>query len=120
MTTGAAAATHRAFETELTVRRADGSPRADEDVLVEQVRHRFAFGNIGFDFVGLANGEQGEGRENVFGGADPEAARRLEDLWLDVFNTATLPFYWAASSRWRAGRTRGDCRPRPPGSGTGV
>jgi endo-1,4-beta-xylanase len=79
----------------LTVRRADGSPCADTDVLVEQVRHDFAFGNIGFDFVGLANDERRESRENVFGGADPEAAERLEHLWLDVFNTATLPFYWA-------------------------
>jgi endo-1,4-beta-xylanase len=79
----------------LTVRRADGSPCADTDVLVEQVRHDFAFGNIGFDFVGLANDERVESRENVFGGADPEAAERLEHLWLDVFNTATLPFYWA-------------------------
>lgn len=79
----------------LTVRRPDGSPHAGADVLVEQLRHGFAFGNIGFDFVGLANGEHGESRENVFGGADPEAAERLEDLWLDLFTTATLPFYWA-------------------------
>jgi endo-1,4-beta-xylanase len=85
----------RRSDVSLTVRRADGSPCADTDVLVEQVSHDFAFGNIGFDFVGLANGERGDGRENVFGGADPEAAERLEDLWLDVFNTATLPFYWA-------------------------
>ena len=77
------------------MRNRDGSPCADTDVLVEQTRHSFGFGNIGFDFVGLANGEQGEGRENVFGGADPDAAQRLEALWLDVFNTATLPFYWA-------------------------
>jgi GH35 family endo-1,4-beta-xylanase len=85
----------RALEATLTVRSADGSPCADTDVLVRQVRHDFAFGNIGFDFVGLANQERGGSRENVFGGAEPEAAERLEDLWLDLFNTATLPFYWA-------------------------
>jgi endo-1,4-beta-xylanase len=79
----------------LTVRGADGSVCADTDVEIRQVRHEFAFGNIGFDFVGLANGEHGAGRANVFGGAEPEAAQRLEHLWLDVFNTATLPFYWA-------------------------
>jgi endo-1,4-beta-xylanase len=95
VTSGAAADAHRHLETTLTLRRGDGSPCADTDVEVAQVRHDFAFGNIGFDFVGLANGEQGEGRENVFGGADPEAAQRLEALWLDVFNSATLPFYWA-------------------------
>jgi endo-1,4-beta-xylanase len=85
----------RRSEATLTVRHADGSPCADTDVLVEQVRHAFAFGNIGFDFVGLANGEHADARENVFGGADPEAAGQLEDLWLDLFNTATLPVYWA-------------------------
>ena len=86
----------RRTDATLTVRRADGSPCVDTDVLVEQVRHDFAFGNIGFDFVGLANGERGDdARGEVFGGADPEAAGRLEDLWLDLFNTATLPFYWA-------------------------
>ncbi|NEK85824.1 1,4-beta-xylanase [Blastococcus saxobsidens] len=85
----------RSVEATLTVRRADGSPCADSDVTVEQVRHGFGFGNIGFDFVGLANEEQDGARENVFGGAEPEAAQRLEELWLDVFNTATLPFYWA-------------------------
>ncbi len=85
----------RRSDVSLTVRRADGSPCPDTDVVVEQVRHGFSFGNIGFDFVGLANGEEGEGRENVFGGADPEAAKRLEELWLDLFTTATLPFYWA-------------------------
>ncbi|MFD2093696.1 endo-1,4-beta-xylanase [Blastococcus deserti] len=95
MTWSTAADAVRRSEATLTVRHADGSPCADTEVLVEQVRHDFPFGNIGFDFVGLANEERGELRENVFGGADPEAAERLEDLWLDLFNTATLPFYWA-------------------------
>ena len=95
MTPSEAADSVRRLEATLTVRHADGSPCIDTDVLVQQQRHDFAFGNIGFDFVGLANDEQGEARENVFGGADPEAAERLEDLWLDVFNSATLPFYWA-------------------------
>ncbi|MBM7804523.1 GH35 family endo-1,4-beta-xylanase [Geodermatophilus bullaregiensis] len=85
----------RCIDGTLTVRFADGSPCADRDVLVQQVRHDFSFGNTGFDFVGLANGERDGSRENVFGGADPAAAERLEDLWLDLFNTATLPFYWA-------------------------
>lgn len=95
MTSDTAVHAVRSIDATLTVRRPDGSPAADTEVLVEQVRHEFAFGNIGFDFVGLANQEQGAGRENVFGGADPAAAGRLEELFLDVFNTATLPFYWA-------------------------
>ena len=84
----------RELETTLTIRRPDGSPLRDADVVVEQRRHAVALGNIGFDFVGLANGED-SAADNVFGGADPQAAERLVDLWLDLFNTATLPFYWA-------------------------
>ena len=41
----------------------------------------------------MANGEDAVAEE-VFGGADPAAAAALVDLWLDLFNTATLPFYW--------------------------
>lgn len=86
---------HRQLTTRLTVRRSDGTPVADTDVTVEQRRHAFAFGNIGFDFVGLANDEEpSTATANVFGGADPDSARHLADLWLEVFNTATLPFYW--------------------------
>src|SRR4051812_37733499 len=87
---------HRELETTLTVRTPSGSPLADAEVTVRQVGHAFGFGNIGFDFVGLANGETpGSAGANVFGGADPGSAADLVDLWLDVFNTATLPFYWA-------------------------
>ncbi|HET6919830.1 MAG TPA: endo-1,4-beta-xylanase [Jiangellaceae bacterium] len=87
---------HRHLAATLLVRHPDGSACADAHVTLEQRRHSFPFGNIGFDFVGLANGEEpGSGRENVFGGAEPGSAARLVDLWLEVFNTATLPFYWA-------------------------
>lgn len=87
---------HRLHEATLTLRRPDGTALSDTEVVVEQVRHAFPFSNIGFDFIGLANGGGGERRASeVFGGADAEAAAGLVDLWLDVFNTATLPFYWA-------------------------
>lgn len=84
---------HRLVTADVMLRRPDGSPLAHADVVVEQRQHAFPFGNIGFDFVGLANGEH-SAMGNVFGGADPEVAERLVDLWLEVFNTATLPFYW--------------------------
>lgn len=84
----------RAAELTLRVRHADGSVWADTEVVVEQVRHDIAFGNIGFDFVGLANGEHDGSRVNIFGGADTESAERLVAPWLELFNTATLPFYW--------------------------
>ena len=52
-----------------------GQPHTE--VLVEQTTHAFAFGNIGFDFV------------------DPAVRdTALAKLWLDLYNTATLPFYW--------------------------
>lgn len=87
---------HRVHEATLTLRRPDGRPLGDAEVVVEQVRHDFPFANIGFDFVGLANdGVAQSSASEVFGGADPEAAAQLVELWLDVFNTATLPFYWA-------------------------
>lgn len=87
---------HRLHEATVTLRRPDGSPLADAEVVVEQVGHAFPFANIGFDFIGLANDEGAESRPpEVFGGADPAAAAAILDLWLDVFNTATLPFYWA-------------------------
>ncbi|GAB2859114.1 endo-1,4-beta-xylanase [Nocardioides pacificus] len=84
---------HRLVEATLLVRHPDGSPLSGAEVTIEQRRHGFAFGNIGFDFVGLANHE-GSAAGNVFGGAEPDVAERMVDLWLDVFNTATLPFYW--------------------------
>ncbi|QAY74782.1 1,4-beta-xylanase [Agromyces protaetiae] len=74
---------HRVHRTVLTVEGPGGAPLADTDVVVEQTRHAFAFGNIGFDFVPLANGAGAPGDE------------ALADRYVDLFNTATLPFYWA-------------------------
>lgn len=78
---------HRVHEAVVTVLDARGEPLAGAEVTVEQTRHAFGFGNIGFDFIGLANGEgDTEG--------DTEADERLAELYTGVFNTATLPFYW--------------------------
>jgi GH35 family endo-1,4-beta-xylanase len=96
---------HRVRETTVTVRNADGSAAAGTEVAVEQVSHAFGLGNIGFDFVGLTDEELDRS----------ELARQ----WLDVYNTATLPFYWGefepsegaprtdrllGAARWLAGR----------------
>jgi len=79
----AAAPAHRVCEATVTVTDAAGAPLADTELVVTQRRHAFGLGNIGFDFVGLANGEpDGIGTES------------LAQLYTDVFNTATLPFYW--------------------------
>jgi endo-1,4-beta-xylanase len=73
---------HRVVESEVVVLDAAGAPLADTELTVAQTRHAFGFGNIGFDLVDLANGRGAEGDE------------RLAALWLDLFDTATLPFYW--------------------------
>lgn len=73
---------HRLGGTVLTLTDAGGEPLADTDVVISQTRHAFGFGNIGFDFIDLANGSDR--------GGDAELAER----WLELFNTATLPFYW--------------------------
>ena len=86
---------HRVGRSTVTVRAADGSVVTDADVVVEQTRHAFAFANIGFDFIGFANGETEPTPDSPFGGADPSTGAHLADLWFALFNTATLPFYWA-------------------------
>ena len=84
---------HRRGEVRLTVRGRDGALLTDTDVTIAQTRHAFAFGNIGFDFVPLANGQSGAAATSAFGGAS-SSLDHLAELWLDLFNTATLPFYW--------------------------
>lgn len=73
---------HRLGTTTLTLTTPDGAPLRDAEVVVEQTRHQFVFGNIGFDLVALANGRGAPG--------DDELAER----YVEVFNAATLPFYW--------------------------
>jgi GH35 family endo-1,4-beta-xylanase len=72
----------------------DGEPLRGTPVTVEQVRHAFQFGNIGFDFIALANDEATTARPTSFGGASSDLVPRLVELWFDLFNTVTLPFYW--------------------------
>ena len=84
---------HRLAETVLTITGPDGAPLADTDVVVEQTRHELGIGNIGFDFVAVANGEKSNA-DSLFGGARPELAQALTERFFDLFNVATLPFYW--------------------------
>ncbi|MGV3713095.1 endo-1,4-beta-xylanase [Pseudolysinimonas sp.] len=73
---------HRLGSAVVEVRTA-GGPLADTEVAVEMRRHAFGFGNIGFELLDHANGVGMPG--------DDELAR----LWLDAFDLAILPFYWA-------------------------
>lgn len=73
---------HRSAEAEVVVRVA-GAPLAHADVQVEQTRHAVGFGNIAFELLDHVNGCGADG--------DADLAR----LWLDAFDLAVLPFYWA-------------------------
>jgi endo-1,4-beta-xylanase len=90
------AVAHRFGEVALTVLEPGGRPLADTVVTIEQRRHAFAFGNIAFDLVRLVGGVDPPGAERVpsFGAAAHQDLDRYADLWLNLFNTATLPFYW--------------------------
>jgi GH35 family endo-1,4-beta-xylanase len=112
---------HRRGEVLLTVLDRAGRPVTDREVIVEQCRHAFGFGNIGFDFVSAVGGADPAGTGDVegFGGSGALALDQLSALWLNLFNTATLPFYWGRyepsrgvtdaerltrTARWLAGR----------------
>jgi GH35 family endo-1,4-beta-xylanase len=76
---------HRTADVTLTVL-AGGKPLANREVVVAQREHKFLFGNIGFDFIPLANDEvKGEERARL---------ERLAEKWTALYNFATLPFYW--------------------------
>ncbi|MFF5082794.1 endo-1,4-beta-xylanase [Actinoplanes sp. NPDC000266] len=77
---------HRIGETTVIVRDAEGRPLSDRVVTVRQVRHAFSFGNIGFDFL--------TGGSPAFGGAAGLDLDTLAAEFTNLFNTATLPFYW--------------------------
>lgn len=79
----------------------DGVPITDREVLVAQRTHRFLFGCVGFEFMDLADEELApEGRPEpgeasaAPAGSPPGGSREHAERWFDVFNFATLPFYW--------------------------
>jgi endo-1,4-beta-xylanase len=66
----------------------DGSPVANQEVWVEQQKHKFLFGsNWGNSSIALANGE--------LSGKEKELAELRNERFVQLFNQATLPFYWA-------------------------
>ena len=100
---------HRIGDVTLTVTDPDGRPLADRVVTVEQRRHAFSFGNIAFDLLRLIAGPDPEGMGHVegFGGSSHLDLDRFSGLFLNLFNTATLPFYWG---RYEPARGHTDVR----------
>ncbi|ACL74541.1 glycoside hydrolase family 10 [Ruminiclostridium cellulolyticum H10] len=65
----------------------DGSVLKNTEVVVQQTRHKFLFGCAQFDAIPYVN--------NEFKGEEKERAEQRFDKFIDLFNYATLPFYWA-------------------------
>ena len=80
---------HRVQEATLTLRRPDGLPLADTEVVVEQVRHTFPFANIGFDFIGLANDDVARPSASQCSGERIRRPRRCS--WTCGSTCSTLP-----------------------------
>jgi endo-1,4-beta-xylanase len=78
---------NRMTDVTLTVLKADGTPLREQEVSIEQTKHKFLFGTAAFDLVPLTNGE--------YAGEKQEQAEQRADKLTTLFNAATLPFYWA-------------------------
>ena len=58
-----------------------GNPLSGREIRISQTGHDFLFGCGGFDFIPyVAGGDEG--------------FKQITDSWLEIFNYATLPFYW--------------------------
>jgi endo-1,4-beta-xylanase len=78
---------NRMADAVLTLLRTDGSPLVNQELTVQQTRHKFLFGTAAFDLVPLANRE--------YAAMDLERAEQRAAKLTVLFNAATLPFYWA-------------------------
>lgn len=76
---------HRTARATLTVRH-QGAPVVGQEVVVEQTRHRVLFGGTWGATSALLHGE-------LSGEAKAQAEQRNE-YFFQIFNLATLPFYW--------------------------
>lgn len=72
---------HRKVNKRIQFTDEQGNPLSNREIAIRQVNHAFLFGCGGFDFIPY-----------VSKGGDEY--KQLTDSWLEVFNYATLPFYW--------------------------
>lgn len=89
---------------------ADGKPLAGAAVHLAQQRHKFLFGCGAFEAVNLTPARS-EAERSLYKTTTTEAEcqfyRRRMELWLELFNFGTLPFYWGKFER-REGETISD------------
>ena len=76
---------HRQTDTRLRILNPDGTPKANQEIQIDQTTQNFLFGCGVFDAVALMKTE--DEQQKAF------LQDRL-DKWLGLFNYGTLPFYW--------------------------
>ncbi len=72
---------HRKVNKRIQFKDAQGNPLANKEIAVKQTNHQFLFGCGGFDFLPYVT-------------KGNEAYKEITESWLEIFNYATLPFYW--------------------------
>ncbi len=72
---------HRKVSKNIIFKNAKGDPVANDEISVKQKKHEFLFGCGGFEFIPYVM--KGD-----------EEHRQIAESWLEIFNYATLPFYW--------------------------
>ena len=77
----------RMTEITLTIFDINNVPLANQEVTIEQTKHKFLFGTAAFDLLPLTN--------SGYSGEATDQAEERADKLTALFNAATLPFYWA-------------------------
>ena len=72
---------HRKVTKRILFKDGAGNPLANKEIKVRQQNHEFLFGCGGFDFIPYVM--KGD-----------EEYKEVTEGWLEIFNYATLPFYW--------------------------
>ncbi len=85
---------HRKIKKKIRFEKKDGTILANTGISLTQTAHSFLFGCGGFVFIPYVSEGKNENKEAA-------------ESWLDVFNYATLPFYWGNYER-EEGRTNKD------------
>ncbi|MBP5491476.1 MAG: endo-1,4-beta-xylanase [Clostridiales bacterium] len=72
---------HRKVTKRIQFKDEKGNPLSNQEIQVKQKKHDFLFGCGGFDFIPYVT--KGD-----------ESYKEVTESWLEIFNYATLPFYW--------------------------
>jgi endo-1,4-beta-xylanase len=78
---------NRMTDVTITILKGDKTRLANQEVWVAQTRHKFLFGTAAFDLIPFTNSE--------YEGEKKEQAQARNGKLTALFNSATLPFYWA-------------------------